>query len=228
MRQEPEEESKQVQIDPEAFQTVASDFRLSYRMFLDDCKALLDSVSEANKQVATFYERLMLIALGTIGLSVTALASYLPKSSFIGISRYIAIALVSAAWFLLLSSSSLCRLIIVDSIKANKSLIEEWQRQISNFHRQALGMSASRMSSAATGFVRVGDSLVDVTSIFSMISNLVNPKTLQDKIEEFKKVMNKENIDSQPAAVKNAAKAIWRLRLGLIMLAIVAIIGLLH
>jgi len=47
-------------------------FHERYRYYIDQNGALTEKTFELNKQIISLYERLLLIAVGTIGLSITA------------------------------------------------------------------------------------------------------------------------------------------------------------
>src|ERR1035437_983702 len=94
----PEENQDQQQpflIDFEKIRMELDEFRASYRMFLDDSERSLNLASDANKQIAAFYERLLLVDLGTVGLSITALTSFTSKFSSPGFHKCTILILVS-------------------------------------------------------------------------------------------------------------------------------------
>ena len=64
----------------------------------------LDTALEANKQLSAFYERLLLLNTGTIGVSVSALLSFGSKAGSLGHAKYFIVVFVSLAWALLLLS----------------------------------------------------------------------------------------------------------------------------
>ena len=56
------------------------------------------------KNLSAFYERLLLVDVGTIGLSVTALTSFLPRASGAYFPRGTFLWIVAPAWILVLLS----------------------------------------------------------------------------------------------------------------------------
>jgi hypothetical protein len=58
---------------------VFDNFRSSMRSYMDSVTTSVEKATDVNKQFSAFHERLLLIDLGTIGLSVTALTSVASK-----------------------------------------------------------------------------------------------------------------------------------------------------
>jgi|HubBroStandDraft_6_1064221.scaffolds.fasta_scaffold115257_2 hypothetical protein len=54
------------------------DFRGYYGAYVDHVESVVDKSFDVNKQISSFHERLILICIGTLGLSITALTAFIP------------------------------------------------------------------------------------------------------------------------------------------------------
>jgi hypothetical protein len=76
----------------------------THREFVDLNSVHYGGLAEINKQMASFYERLMLLNLGTLALSVNALISLSVRIGSMP-HKHVLIWLVVSSWILLLSST---------------------------------------------------------------------------------------------------------------------------
>ena len=223
----PEENQDQQQpflIDFEKFRMELDEFRASYRMFLDDSETSLNLASDANKQIAAFYERLLLVDLGTVGLSITALTSFTSKFSSPGFHKCTILILVSCGWILLLLSAFLCRAVMLQCISANKKLISEWIKITSDYHRQEISLAATRMARTMSGTLHIGNTTVDIPSFLADLTNLVNPATFEKAMGEFQSTLSPEGARKTISAGEQATSAIRLMQLGLALLGIAAVV----
>src|SRR4051812_36342269 len=109
-----------VEIDRERFEVHLKEFRELHRFYIDDNKKSLDLATDANKQISAFFERIMFLALGTIGLSITTVTSFASRFSSPGFHKYTTIVALVAGWLLLFASSAASRSVILTTIIANK------------------------------------------------------------------------------------------------------------
>jgi hypothetical protein len=208
----------------EKFEKASTTFRELYRQHIDDTKARLSLFIDTNKQISAFYERLMLVDLGTIGLSVTALIAYASKFSLFSTQKLAVVLLISCAWMLLLVSSFLCRDRVLACIVANKVLASAFDNLVHDYHRQGISTTAILMSQSVSGSLKVGDEELDITQLFSKLSNLPNPETLRQRMADFEMELAKYEAQKNMPSKQQTDRAIQTMQIGLIFLAITAIV----
>jgi len=103
-----------------------------------------EKLIDLNKQNSQFFERLMLISLGTLGLSITSLVSLASKTP-IHPSRPVFMHYVIPAWVLLLFSSFACRNMMALMLRSNNHLIQALSKTGSAHHKQAIWRSAIKI-----------------------------------------------------------------------------------
>jgi hypothetical protein len=142
-------------IDHARVSEVFDSFRSSTRRYMDSATTSFDKATEVNKQASAFHERLLLIDLGTIGLSVTALTSVASKVAMVGFRKYLIIVLVGLAWCLLLLSAFLCRAIMNDYLAANRKLYEDWKVMVLESAGEHISQDIERLSTVISGVIQI-------------------------------------------------------------------------
>ena len=134
--------------------------------FSDLRTQILDKNVAHGKEVASFYERMMLISLGTIGLSVTALTSMASKVAPSPTLKHLFGWFIAPAWISLLVSIVGCRVVMAMCLNQNKHSIDEWAKQ--------------SVSYAINILIRV------VRNLATAIPDQTTAKDLSDKVEGWK------------------------------------------
>jgi hypothetical protein len=132
-------------------------FRDSMRRYVDSITTSVEKATDVNKQFSAFHERLLLIDLGTIGLSVTALTSVASKVAMIGFWKYVVIVPVGFAWFLLLLSAFMCRNIMNIFLAANRKLYDEWRMTVNESNAEQIILDLQRLSIVSAGTIHKED-----------------------------------------------------------------------
>jgi hypothetical protein len=104
------------------------EFRGYYGGYIDHVESFVDKGFDFNKQISSLHERLILICLGTLGLSITALTAFIPKLQTDHFPRPTFIKFVIPAWVLLFISITVSRAVMGHILVANKSLLDQWKR----------------------------------------------------------------------------------------------------
>ncbi len=164
-RQGPEQEPSSV--DFEKFSKLLENFRGSTREYLGFCSEAFESARDLNKQLFSFHERLLLIDLGTIGLSVTALTSVASKAAVIGWRKYLIMTLVGFAWGALLMSAFLCRAVMNDYLGANRKLYNEWLANGLELTGGSVANDLRRLPLAFRGTFQFQGELTDAATLFN-------------------------------------------------------------
>src|SRR6202035_836942 len=97
-------ESEKLTGDPATVAQLFKDFRGYYGAYVDHVESVVDRSFDLNKQISSFHERLILICIGTLGLSITALTAFIPKLQSDHFPRPTFIEFVVPAWILLFIS----------------------------------------------------------------------------------------------------------------------------
>jgi hypothetical protein len=156
--------------------------RDSMRRYADSITTSVEKASDLNKQVSEFHERLLLIDLGTIGLSVTALTSVASKVAMVGSWKYVVIVPVGFAWCLLLLSAFICRKIMNDYLAANRKLYDEWRMTVTESHAEHITLDIQRLVIVSGGVIHKKDfdeAAAKVRSEFAEARKAHLEKTLQ-------------------------------------------------
>ncbi|HWF37195.1 MAG TPA: hypothetical protein VG322_01665 [Candidatus Acidoferrales bacterium] len=137
-----------------------------YRQYLADIGLLSEKAIQFNSHVMSFYERMMLVSIGTIGLSVTALTSIVSKTTLSPYSRHIFVSLIAPAWILLLLSAILARITMAHLIVANKSVYDDWHNAVNSHNLNLISVTLTRLSGALSGKVEIEQTEKDVSVLF--------------------------------------------------------------
>ena len=168
--------------DPAVVSQLFRDFFELYRQWLDRLAAVTDRAMEVNKQIISLNERLMLLNLGTIGISVSALISLGTKVASNPAARHAFVRYVAPSWVLLLLSAMMCRNVMVFTIGANRKLLEDWTQRVTSFNIVQMQRSVLKMSKALTGTITVNSVSHDVSAMFAETA-----KEAENVLEQLKK-----------------------------------------
>src|SRR5262245_29145957 len=127
--------------------------------FLDHLESFLRSISEqvgrkleVNKQSITFYERLMLLDLGTIALSVNAIIALAAHPVVIGNHKHFLLGCVITSWVCLLLSVFHSGKAMRRMISFNNRLISNQRGLVEKFGSNALRLDVSRINRKIQSF----------------------------------------------------------------------------
>jgi hypothetical protein len=190
------------------------DFHESYRYYLRDFASLVDKNLEVNKQIAAFYERIMLLDVGTIALSVTALISLVPRFSSGQFPKQTFLWYIVPAWSLLFVSTVACRVVIQNTVKANLLSYDEWSDAVIKYNAGVIAVQLTKMTQAMTGTVTLNSKDVDVAQTFAAYAeSLKKAMTAQPQQTE-------DTVNTAPFWV---GVAITTAQIGLLLLCISAV-----
>src|SRR5271157_2883755 len=127
-------------------QALTAEFREKHGAFVDYISTVVDKGFDLNKQISTFHERLILISIGTLSLSITALMALIPKVEGVSFPRHAFVTLVAPAWILLFVSITFSRAVMGHMIVANKQLLDEWKRLGDAYNLKQLVLSIIELS----------------------------------------------------------------------------------
>jgi hypothetical protein len=194
------------------------------RKSLDDWASVttkaLDTALDVNKQLSAFYERLLLLNIGMIGVSVSALLSFGSRAGALGHAKYFIVVFVALAWALLLLSIVLCRRIMMHIITANKKLYTSWYSNALDFNGSVISSDAARVATAMKGTIDVDGVQVDPTARFNELAQM-----MREKFEEARAVVasgGPQNIDVTTAAGEGK-RAIIYMQYALLLMGVAAI-----
>jgi hypothetical protein len=184
---------------------------------------MFGKMNEANKDLAQFYERLMLLALGSIGLSVSALISFVSRFPLNGIHKVIVVSLASTSWIFLFISAMYCRSVISDCMASNRHLLNKWMTELSDGHASAIGFHMQRMGTVFTGTAVVGGEIYDPKEVLAEgAKELVALFDTKEKAR-LKKVIEETKFDTKDTS-RRARVAVLLLHWALLLLAITSVV----
>jgi hypothetical protein len=213
------EQPDEVFIDTRRAETLFARFHEWYRFYITQAALQTDKAIEINKQIASSYERLLLIDVGAIALSISAfmsLAGKFPSHA----SRYPFVWLVGLAWVSLFASAILLSAAIIHTIAANAILLQTWNSLLQTYHSQVLSTSLIHLSKALTGKVRVGDEDHDVPKLFSELAAKVKEEGAAREAERLKTIGGAK---SPAGRLSQVARVL--MQLGFVLLCVAAIRG---
>lgn len=192
------------------------------RQYVDDFSIVAQNGFNFNKQIAAFHERLLLVSLGTIGLSVTALTSFIPRIPATGFPRHTFIWLIGPAWALLLISAILSVAVIGNTITANAVSLNEQRRLVETHTLREAIVPIRKLSAALTGTVNIDSQEHDASMMFSKLADQVENELLA-KSGVTPDTNAKVGAFNQKWFKRMSRLALFTLYLGLILLCISAI-----
>ena len=189
------------------------------RQYVDDFFAIVQSGSEFNKQIAAFHERLLLVSLGTIGLSVTALTSFIPRIPATGFPKHVFLSLIVPAWVSLLISAILSMAAIGHTIVANATSHSNLDKLVQTYTLRQAVVPLRKLAGILSGTIKIGSENRDVSGLFSELAEHVE-KDLHEKDFD---LAAKKSAHNQGLVKSMSQFAMFTLQAGLIMLCISAI-----
>lgn len=210
----------QVPNDPERVRKAIQEFNEARRYLLESEERATDKAVAFNKDLATFQERLLLVALGIIGLSVTSLVSLIPKITGTPALRATVLHYIVPAWILLLISALSCRHTMVFAIRLNQKILKDWANKLQTFNLQALQRSLKVFEKTLQGNITIESETTSLAELFSKLSDLV-----QKTINEIGKLPPLEDVaKTETKMVKMyGGISVYALEVALVLLAIAAI-----
>jgi hypothetical protein len=163
-----------------------AEFRERQGEYIDHVAKVVDKSFDLNKQISSFHERLILICLGTIGLTVTALTSFMPKIPVVTFPRHTFVWYIVPAWILLFISMTYSRSVMAILVIANAALLEEWKVAAESYNIKQMWLCLVKLSSTAQGTVKTGDKERSASSMFAEFADRVNkcvPELDHNKID---------------------------------------------
>lgn len=168
----------------------------------------VDKKFELNKQLIAFFERVLLLDVGILALSITTLTAlttrfptaHLPKGTFLWT--------IVPGWSLLLISTHCCWRVILDKIADNHSSFIGWSSSELHYDLGRMVVQLAKFSSAIGGTIPAGSEMRDVSQVSSEFT------------EKLKK--NMEELSKKPPELKTSpwigVVAIVAMELGLLLL----------
>ena len=117
-----------------------------HRTFLADLTIGLDKGLDLNKTIASYFERLMLLALGSLAFSITVITSIAPKVQVPGFPKDSFFAVVIPAWVLLVFCTFCCWAIMSRTVAASRKLYGHWSDITINADYNRMWLSATELS----------------------------------------------------------------------------------
>ena len=211
-----------INFDAAKFSQLLDNLRSSMRRNQDSISTSFEKASDLNKQLSAFHERLLVIDLGTIGLSVTALTSVASKVAMVGFRKYLVIVLVGLAWCLLLMSAFLCRAIMNDYLAANRKLYEEWRLAVFESHGEHISQDMLRFSTALTGTIQMEDKTVDAATLFQNAATDIRSAFAEARREHVEKTLQTGGAKESLSTGQASQHAIHYMQWALMLLALSA------
>jgi hypothetical protein len=98
-----------VTVDQSRMDALYCNLQTSFRNWLSQSSTALDKATDLNKQIFLFYERILLIDTGTLGVSVSVILSSNRHLSELGHAKVVVLVTVILGWMFLLFSILYCR-----------------------------------------------------------------------------------------------------------------------
>jgi hypothetical protein len=192
------------------------------RQHVNDADLIFKSAFEFNKQIAAMHERLLLVSLGTIGLSVTALTAFIPKIPSAGFPKHVFVWLIAPAWVLLMISSLSSATVIAHTVVANRVLLVELRKLVNNTTFSQAVVHLRKLSAALTGTITYNSQAFEASELFTKLADNLN-RQIQEPSGGFTDGGTKETPLEPLRLAKLGRFARITLYLGLILLCISAI-----
>jgi len=205
--------------DPAVLKELFAEFNQWYRYYLESVATMTEKAMNFNQQVSSFHERLLLIALGTIGISLSAMISFAAKLSTDPSARKVFIHWVAPAWILLILSAVMSRNVMAFVLRINRALFTEWQKVVNNYHVNQIGLSLTKMSKHVTGALTVDSKPRPVAEIFEELS-----RNAQHTFDVAKAASLELVIRSDSKQLKyQGVISVWSMQIALVLLCVAAI-----
>ena len=128
-------------------------------------------------------------SLGTIGLSVSALISFVSKFALTGSHKTVVVMLASIAWGMLLVAAICFRGVINECMIANKKLLFEWISTMTDVHGSAITFHSQRVGTAFTGTTIHEGAPYDPKEIFDKLADQTKALFQSAEMQHYKKVL---------------------------------------
>jgi hypothetical protein len=196
-----------------------AEFRERHGQYIDHLAKAVDKGFDLNKQVSSFHERLILISLGTIGLSLTALTSFIPKIPGATFPMHTFVWYIVPAWILLFVSITYSRAVMGSLVLANSVLLEDWKTSADTYNIKQMWICLLKLSSTAQGTVKTGDKERSASAMFAEMADRVNKC-----VPEVDRVKIKSATEQLVSRIKiQSTIAVTSMQIGMILLCISAI-----
>jgi hypothetical protein len=172
--------------DPARAADLFNQFHIAYRQYIDDWSVRVEKASDINKQVSTFYERILFIDLGTLSLSVTAISTLASRISASVSVKHTFLWLVVPAWILLLFSTFACRHAMATILTLNRSIYDEWFNLTLTYNLQAVSRYLGQLAGVLNGTVRVADADVNFGELFKNFADMTQKIVSDDDKSKLK------------------------------------------
>jgi hypothetical protein len=104
MVEEQRDSQQTVTIDQDRMDGLYRNMQASFRNWQSDTSKALDKATDLNKQIYLFYERILLIDTGTVGVSISVLLSTNARLFALGHAKVFVLVTVILGWISLLLS----------------------------------------------------------------------------------------------------------------------------
>jgi len=202
-----------VTLDQSRMDALYCNLQTSFRNWISELSKALDKATDLNKQVFLFYERILLIDTGTLGVSVSVTLSSTGHLSELGHIKVAVVITVILGWMFLLFSILYCRLAITYSMNANRDLFHHWRNESDKLNSLVMGSDIQRIASTFKGNLVVEGKEVDIAEMIKDLGGQMKTKIAE--VEEGKADLS----DSQ----RHGRWAISCMQIGLILLGIAAV-----
>ena len=156
--------------DPVRIAALFKEYSQFHRQYVDAYGAVVDKSVDLNNQISLLHERLMLIALGTIGISLSALVSFGSKMSGNPVAKLTFVHYVAPGWVLLFVAAITSRNVMSFVVRINKVLIRiglvTWMA--TTFDR--LFYHLNRFAKTVSGTVTIESATQDVSTLLTELA----------------------------------------------------------
>jgi hypothetical protein len=211
-----------VTIDQGRMDALYNNLQTSFRNCLSDSHTALDKAMDLNKQIYQFYERILLIDTGTIGVSVSVLLSSNRHLSDLGHIKVVVLIAVILGWLSLLLSILYCRLAINYSMNGNRDLFHRWRNDSDKLNALMMGSDTQRLATAFKGNLVVDGKEVEAATKIRELGEMMKSKIAEVVTAREEQEGQADLSDSR----RHGLFAINFMQIGLILLGVSAVIVL--
>lgn len=200
---------------------ITEGIRHGYGEFLNTLGTVYDRAASLNKDICSFNERMMLVALGVLGISVTSLISINSKLSSNPSARIALTHYVIPAWILLTISVLTCRNAMVLALRANRSIYMEWILKLNNHHAREMVAGLKKLSNVISGDITLGSKVQPLSAVVSELEKDVQEMFASEAKRPTLDVATQR--DTRSLKIQSAL-AVFTLQIALVLLCIAAIL----
>jgi hypothetical protein len=205
--------------DPATLKELYAEFHEWYRQYVEGLGRVADKSIELNKQISAFHERLLLVALGTIGISLSALVSLGSRISASLAGRQTFLHYVAPAWILLLLSALASRNVMAFTQRVNRAILQDWAKRVDTYNVQQVVRSLGKLSKAISGTITIESKVQDISAVFAELG-----KSAQETIDQQKNLSLATETASDARQFKWQSRvAMWSMQVALVLLCVAAI-----